>query len=424
MSTRFNLWIKKSQKKFGLKFENLQNGIISIDKLQSFESPRIQNIIKELENKNATEISFADLFLHSKEDMLIPCPKHGLVCMTPARHIESPTGCTKCSGKYQRTTEEFDKELKETFGKNISRIDPYKNQKTPMRMLCTKHGEFPHKKTGSDLLNGHQGCPECQKEESSLKRRWKKEEWIEKANQIFLIPKDNYSGISLEIVECTLWVHDLFCIVHQKYYCQRANDHHKGHRCSLCGKDILADLFRLSYTDLIQRCKEKHKEEKYEWGKEPDDYKNGYSKIPVICHATHKDGKEHGIWYPSAHNHVNGSKCPLCKTVGYSKIAIEWITSLSLKLGVFIQHMENGGEYKISNSYKADGYSSELNCIFEFHGCHVHGCKSCYPNRDELDLYERNTHEENYQNTLTKKKFCIDQGYKYIEIWYCEWKIL
>jgi hypothetical protein len=80
------------------------------------------------------------------------------------------------------------------------------------------------------------------------------------------------------------------------------------------------------------------------------------------------------------YRHKRSCKCPLCKTVGYSKIAIEWITSLSLKLGVFIQHMENGGEYKISNSYKADGYSSELNCIFEFHGCHVHGCKSCYPN--------------------------------------------
>jgi hypothetical protein len=62
-----------------------------------------------------------------------------------------------------------------------------------------------------------------------------------------------------------------------------------------------------------------------------------------------------------------------------------------------------------------------LKCIFEYHGCQVHGCKSCYLNRDELDLYDRNTHEENYQNTLIKKQFCLEQGYKYIEIWYCEW---
>jgi hypothetical protein len=343
--------------------------------------------------------------------------------MTAGSHLTSSHGCTKCSSKYNRTQEEFDNDLKTTFGENISRIDPYKNQKTPMRMVCKIHGEFRNKKTGSDLLNGRQGCPLCQIEKSSEKRRWKKDEWIEKAEEVHPDKKDNYSEIILETSNDILWVHDIFCIIHEIYYCQRSTDHHKGSRCKKCKNNTLSDLYRLPYGELIKRCREIHIQEKYEWDeKEPVDYKNGYSEIPVTCHNTHDDGKEHGIWYPSAHNHINGSKCPRCKTVGYSKISIEWMRLLSSMLGLSIQHRENGKEYIISNSkYKADGYSFELNCIFEFHGCHVHGCKICYSNRDEFDLYGSNTHEENYKKTVAKKEYCLEKGYKYVEIWYCEW---
>ena len=424
----FEDWIKKSYNKFGKKYyDQLEKGSISLINLKVFEtrSERFSDIIKKMKLENKAEISFADLYYNSKEDMLIPCPvdNHGLVCMTPYMHTSSTTGCTKCSRKYNRTQEEFDEELKNTFGEDIKRLDPYKNQKTPMRMSCKKHGEFRNKKTGNDLLNGKQGCPICQLEESAENRRWKKDEWIKKSMEVYIDKKDDYSKIILETIGNTLWVHDLFCIVHQLHYCQRANDHHQGHRCSYCGKDTLSSLFRLIYKELIQRCKETHKEEKYEWDeKEPEDYKNGNSKISVICHNTYEDGKEHGIWHPSAHNHVNGSKCPRCKAVGYSKISIKWLSFLSSTLDTFIQHRENGVEYKISISgYKGDGYSLELNCIFEFHGCHVHGCISCYPNREELDLFDRYTHEENYQRTLRKKQFCLEQGYKYVEIWYCKW---
>lgn len=247
------------------------------------------------------------IYTNSKTPITFNCPEDGEMTMTPHQHLVSPTGCTKCSGKYVRSEEEFDKDLKSVYDEKIKRIDPYINQHTPMRMWCEEHGEFPNKKTGSDLLNGHhQGCPRCQIEYSSEKRRWKEDEWIEKSKEIHPENKDDYSSITLETFDDTLWVHNILCTVHKQFYCQRANDHHTGHRCSKCGFETLSELFRLPYSELIERCKETYKEEKYEYDEnEPEDYKNGNSKIPVRC-------LDHGIWYPSAHNHINGSRCPSC----------------------------------------------------------------------------------------------------------------
>ena len=271
----------------------------------------LEDFIKESNTKhnNKFKDSFNDtIYINSSTPITFNCPDHGEMTMTPQQHLISPTGCTKCSGKYVRTEEEFDKDLEKIFGKNIKRMDPYISQHIPMRMWCEKekHGEFPNKKTGSDLLNGHQGCPTCQIEESSEKRRWKVDEWVEKAEEIHPEKKDDYSSIILETIDDTLWVHDLLCTVHQKYYCQRAGDHHRGSRCDLCKSDTLSELYRSPYTELIQDCKEKHKKENYEYDEnEPEDYTNGESKIPVRC-------PKHGIWHPSARNHVQGSKCPSC----------------------------------------------------------------------------------------------------------------
>lgn len=279
-----------------------------IDNKKKLAKP-LTDFIEESNKKfnNKFKDGFTDtIYTNSRTPITFNCPEHGEMTMTPHQHLDSPTGCIKCSGKYVRNEEEFDNDLKSLYGEKIKRIDPYINQHTPMRMWCEKHCEFPNKKTGSELLNGHQGCPRCQIEDSSEKRRWKEDEWIEKAEQIHTENKDDYSSITLENSSGTLWVHDILCIVHEKFYCQRAGDHHKGHRCPECGNEILSDSFRTPYDELIQRCKEKHKEKNYEYDEnEPEDYTNGESKIPVRC-------PEHGIWRPSAHNHVNGSGCPNC----------------------------------------------------------------------------------------------------------------
>lgn len=428
----FDQWVQKSEEKFGEKFATLRGGSVTLDELRRFrtQSKRMADVLTHLEHEKKSSISFQDLFWNSKEDMLIPCSKqnHGLICTTPWLHQSSGTGCTKCSGKYQRTEEEFDEDLKAIHGTSMTRLDPYINQKTSMMMKCeVNENHQPFKKTGSDLLNSGQGCPRCQIERSSETRRWKNEEWITEVQKVHSVGKDDYSKLVLEIVENKLWACNIRCIRHDQYYRQRATDHLKGSRCVLCKNDTLSALYRLPYPELIRRCREIHFNEKFEYDeKEPEDYQNGYSKIPVVCYQTDSDGKIHGRWNPTAHNHINGSGCPNCSMSGWSKISLEWLDMISerLGLGTRIQHIKNGGEYQIPGSaYRADGFFHRpiQSIVFEFHGCHVHGCKDCYPNRDETDLYGTKTHEENYQNTLKKKAFCKERGYQYVEIWYCQW---
>ena len=430
-SNIFNEWLIKSNTKFGDKFAALQNGSVTLDDIQLFEtrSSRMREVSIQLQTENKSSITFEELYLNSKEDMLIPCSEmgHGLVCMTPYQHSVSPTGCTKCSNKYQRTEKEFDNDLEAIFGNSIKRLDPYSNQSMQMRMTCIKHGDFPNKKTGSHLLNAKQGCPQCQIERSSEARRWTKDEWIERAQEAHPLGKDDYSNIELKIENNILWIYNIYCNQHEKHYRQRGLDHHRGHRCTSCKYDTLSKTHRMPYSELIKRCHEIHSGKGYEYDEnEPEDYKNGNSKIPVKCNT-------HGIWYPSAHNHLEcESSCPGCSPVGFSKISIKWLDLISEETGIHIQHAQNGGEYIIMKNhnnggrghYKVDGYHSrpQLPIVFEYHGCHVHGCKECFPNRDDKDAYDNKTHEENYQNTLRKKIFCEERGYKYIEMWDCQWK--
>jgi len=106
----------------------------------------------------------------------------------------------------------------------------------------------------------------------------------------------------------------------------------------------------------------------------------------------------------------------------YSKISIEWLNIIANEFKIDLRHAENSGEYKICNSlYKADGFYKEKNVIFEFNGCIWHGCPKCYPSRNHINEHTNKTYQEHYDNTINKKQFCIDNGYKYVDIWQCDW---
>jgi len=424
----FDQWVQKSEEKFGKKFATLRGGSITLDELRRFitQSKRMADVFTHLEHEKKSSISFQDLFWNSREDMLIPCSEqnHGLICTTPYLHQSSETGCTKCSGKYQRTEEEFDVDLKAIYGTSITRLDPYINQKTSMMMKCEVNEKHqPFKKTGNDLLNARQGCPRCQIERSSEIRRWKKEEWITEVQKVHSVGKDDYSKLVLEKnAKDILWAHDIFCIHHQKYYCQRAGDHQNGHRCVLCRDVTLSTQFRMPYLELIQRCREIHSNEKFEYDeKEPEDYRNGYSKIQVVCSQTDSEGNIHGIWTPTAHNHINGSGCPHCAMAGWSKLSVEWLDMLSDKLGTRIQHVKNGGEYQIPGTrLRADGFDRITNTIYEFHGDYWHGNPKKYA-ADMINSTAGISMGTLYQKTVAKRELAISLGYKYVEMWESDW---
>ena len=97
---------------------------------------------------------------HTK--MRIICPEHGEFWQTPKAHLMYE--CEKCSyekrGKqFRKTTEDFIKRAREVHGDryDYSKVF-YETAKTPVCIICSKHGEFLQKP--NDHLNG-KGCPKC-----------------------------------------------------------------------------------------------------------------------------------------------------------------------------------------------------------------------------------------------------------------------
>ena len=59
-----------------------------------------------------------------------------------------------------------------------------------------------------------------------------------------------------------------------------------------------------------------------------------------------------------------------------SNMAVKWLSYISEKEGILIQHVRNGGEKRVGN-YSLDGYCEETHTAYEFQGCFWHGKDLC-----------------------------------------------
>ena len=123
--------------------------------------------------------------------------------------------------------------------------------------------------------------------------------------------------------------------------------------------------------------------------------------------------------------------------------ALQWLSYISEKEGIRIQHNRNGGEKRVAR-YSLDGYCEETHTAYEYQGCYWHGknphvyyaihdnvlnvflflgCPECYPKRDTLNPGADNKPmEELYHNTQRKIKYLKDQGFEVVEKWGCTFK--
>lgn len=91
-------------------------------------------------------------------NVMIICNTHGDFLQKPSIHLGG-YGCSKCSGMYQPTTEEFitKAQIKHNLKYDYSQTI-YINAKTKITIICKKHGKF--EQTPNDHLNGR-GCAKC-----------------------------------------------------------------------------------------------------------------------------------------------------------------------------------------------------------------------------------------------------------------------
>ena len=108
----------------------------------------------------------------------------------------------------------------------------------------------------------------------------------------------------------------------------------------------------------------------------------------------------------------------------FSDDAIRWIEYEACQRGIHIYHYlcGHGGERLVARGY-VDGYHSKSKTVFQYHGCHFHGCTWCY--REELQNEVLYTHRKDkqmtrahvYQRTLAKSQTLRSCGYTVVELW-------
>ena len=117
-------------------------------------------------------------YINNRTDIIVICPIHCEFNINPSHHLNG-VGCSKCAGNYKNTTEEFIIKAKNIHNnKYCYNLLDYKNNKTKIKIICSKHGIF--EQNPSHHLFGC-GCPKCNSSKGENEIR----KYLEKYNFIF-----------------------------------------------------------------------------------------------------------------------------------------------------------------------------------------------------------------------------------------------
>ena len=342
-------------------------------------------------------------YINSKTNVLITCKIHGDFEQTPSIHIHKKAGCYKCAGKLSTNQNEFitiaNKIHKNTY--DYSKVE-YVNSQTKVIITCKIHGDF--EQIPNSHLQGN-GCNECGKNRSKVKRTSTFDEFISKANEIHKNAYD-YSNVTYINSQSKVLI---TCKIHGDFE-QKPSSHLQGSGCNKCGKNRSKDKQLFTLDDFISNANKIHNNI-YDYSKV--NYTGANNDVIIIC-------KKHDEFKQKPSKHINAQQgCPKCAFTNYSKQQIHWLDFISKLLNINIQHAENDGEY-IFDNLKADGYCKETNTIYEFHGDFWHGNPKIY-NSTDVNKKNSKTFGELYQNTLKKEQLIKDLGYNLVVMWESDW---
>lgn len=121
-----------------------------------------ENFIKKAKSVHRDRFDYSKVeYVNTKTKVVITCPIHGDFKQNPNKHLEG-NGCSKCSGKYKITKEEFIEEANKTHNNKYDySLVEYKNKKIKVKIICPIHGVF--EQSPENHLKGY-NCRECNKD--------------------------------------------------------------------------------------------------------------------------------------------------------------------------------------------------------------------------------------------------------------------
>ena len=247
-------------------------------------------------------------YKNANTKIIIICKIHGDFYKTPSKHTNAKQGCSKCSGFYIPTTDEFIEEAKLIHGDryDYSKVD-YKYSNKNVIITCKVHGDFLQRP--ANHINSKQGCPKCG---GSIKSNTI--EFIEKSTKIH---EDKYDYSKVNYIDAHTKI-IITCKNHGDFQ-QTPASHLNGKGCNMCCKS-----HKLNTKEFIEKAKIIHCDN-YDYSK--IDYKNSDKNVIIIC-------KIHGDFEQTPNSHLAGHGCNKCCIIMRSnkarKTLEEFITKAKL----------------------------------------------------------------------------------------------
>lgn len=229
---------------------------------------------------------------HTK--VIIICPIHGEFSVTPAHHVHSKTGCSKCSGKYQYTTQEYIEKAK-SIHNNVYDYSKTKYVKShsKIEVNCLVHGPFILKAYAH--LNGN-GCRQCSYGGNSGKTY---DEFLQRANEIWN-GKYQYEKSSFKNFKTPM---NMICSIHGTFSLDpTAHVAKKPRGCQACARLVYPNE-KKSTEKFVQESKSIHGDL---YNYDETIYENSGKEVKIVC-------KIHGSFMQKPSKHLAGHKCPECQ---------------------------------------------------------------------------------------------------------------
>lgn len=280
------------------------------------------------------------VYLNSRTKVKIVCKMHGIFEQTPTNHINQKQGCPSCGGVKKMNTEEFILKSKLIHGDKYDySLVEYLNNRTKVKIICKKHGEFLQKP--NNHLNG-QNCMKCVNSNVKLETK----DFIIKSKERF---GDYYDYSKVEYKNNKTKV-KLICPKHGEFEQNPNNHFNQKTPCKKCDSEKRF----LNVNILIENLREIHNNY-YDYSKL--EYTGRNKKVIIIC-------PKHGEFEQQIHNHILGSGCKKCSQSNGEKL----ISSILIDRNIEFKTEFKFNDCKYKTHLKFDFYIPSKNLCIEFNG--------------------------------------------------------
>lgn len=346
-------------------------------------------------------------YINNKTNIIITCPTHGDVLITPLKFLKSSTGCPKC-GRYnsnikrRKTLDIFKRDIYNRFPHYDTSKTFYINYITPVTITCPTHGDFQIKPR--DFYNGG-GCQKCGKEQQSKKiKEYKKTSTFRKTlthkefirRMEILHPEYDYTrtlysdGNTQVTVTCP--IHGDFQITSYRLL--------YGHGgCQKCGVKLRSDKLRKS----PEQFKKEIAQIFPKYGLDKVHYINSYTKVIITC-------PKHGDFLSKPNSLLEGMGCPICNESKGEREIRYFLESHNIMYKP---------QYKFKNlgNLSYDFYLPGLNILIEYNGKQHYQIVDFFYNHKNNSTYN---FQQQLERDQRKKEYAEKNGYKLLVIPYTD----